>query len=171
LADFSLSQTLRESEFYFPMGGNHVQRLASFISKRRNDTYLMPDRYKLKGMMHGFIDLIFEMNGRFYVADYKSTHLGFQYSDYDTERLRHSIYSSSYDVQYAIYALALHRYLQTRITNYSPKQHFGGVYYFYLRGMHPDHRTGVFYDAFSVEELNDLDRIFAQSPVGNTHEA
>ena len=171
LADFSLPKTLRESEFYFPMGGSRLQQLARFIGKRRNDQYDLPERYKLKGMMHGFIDLIFEMDARFYVADYKSTHLGFQYTDYEPTLLQHSIYNSSYDVQYAIYALALHRYLKSRIPDYLPESHFGGVYYFYLRGMHPNHNTGVFYDAFSNDELNELDAIFAHSPVGATQDA
>ena len=74
-------------------------------------------------------------------------------------------------MQYAIYALALHRYLKSRLAHYTPEQHFGGVYYLYLRGMHPAHDTGVFYDQFSPAELNQLDAIFAQAPAGVTHEA
>jgi exodeoxyribonuclease V beta subunit len=36
----------------------------------------------------------------------------------------------------------------------------GGVYYLYLRGMHPEQDTGVFYDPFPVAALEELDAIF-----------
>ncbi len=166
LSQLPYTQTLRESEFYFPMQGSHIRRLSEFISQRRQQPYELPDRHKLKGMMHGFIDLIFEANGRYYVADYKSTHLGFHLDDYQPEQLRHSIYGSSYDVQYSIYALALHRYLKTRIRDYRPEQHFGGVYYLYLRGMHPEQSSGIFYDNFSASELATLDDIFGHAHTG-----
>jgi exodeoxyribonuclease V beta subunit len=114
-------------------------------------------------MMHGFIDLIFEKDGQYFVADYKSTHLGSQLTDYHFDAMQHSVYSSSYDLQYAIYMVALHRYLQSRMTNYSPETHLGGVYYLYLRGMHPEHTTGVFYDSFPVDALYELDAIFSRN--------
>ena len=70
--------------------------------------------------MHGFIDLIFQRDGKFYVADYKSSFLGEQLADYGHEAMQASIHSNSYDVQYLIYALALHRYLKVRLSNYQP---------------------------------------------------
>jgi exodeoxyribonuclease V beta subunit len=120
----------------------------------------LPDRYKLKGMMHGFIDLIFEHNGRYYVADYKSTHLGSDLANYQSEFLRESIYHHHYDLQYSLYALALHRYLRGRVPDYHPNKHFGGVYYFYLRGMKRGQSTGVFYESFNEAELQALDDVF-----------
>ena len=85
--------------------------------------------------MHGFIDLIFEYQGKYYLADYKSNHLGDSYQDYQPEKLKIDIERHHYDLQYLIYGLALHRYLTVTLEDYQPEQHFGGVFYLYLRGM------------------------------------
>ncbi|HKU42776.1 MAG TPA: hypothetical protein VJR89_31675, partial [Polyangiales bacterium] len=37
---------------------------------------------------------------------------------------------------------ALHRYLQRRLPGYDYAQHFGGVYYLFVRGMSPAHDLG-----------------------------
>jgi exodeoxyribonuclease V beta subunit len=112
-------------------------------------------------MMHGFIDLVFEHDGRFFVADYKSNHLGDNFADYNHQAMLESNQNHYYDLQYLIYSLALHRYLGQRLPNYSPQQHFGGVYYLYLRGMSPHSDTGVFAQAITTDELNQLDQLFA----------
>jgi exodeoxyribonuclease V beta subunit len=51
-------------------------------------------------------------------------------------------------LQYLVYTLALHRYLTLRLPGYRYDDHFGGVYYLFVRGMHPEHApgTGVFFD-------------------------
>lgn len=162
LSNLSKAQTLREAEFYFPMDDAPVQQLAQIIARWRGSDFRLPDRHRLKGMMHGFIDLIFEWQGRYYVTDYKSTHLGNRLDHYHSDALRQSVRSSHYDVQYAIYSIALHRYLQMRLPDYQPDRHFGGVYYLYLRGMHPDSTTGVFHDPVSTRDLLELDRVFSQ---------
>jgi exodeoxyribonuclease V beta subunit len=115
----------------------------------------------MQGMMHGFIDLIFEWQGRYFVADYKSTHLGNRFADYAPERLAENIRHNYYDLQYLIYSLALHRYLKNRLADYAPETHFGGVYYLYLRGMRPDAGSGVYYTRIEAGLLAELDRLFA----------
>lgn len=112
--------------------------------------------------MHGFIDLIFEWEGKYYVADYKSTHLGSDFSDYLPEKLMNNNAYHLYDLQYLIYSLALHRYLSLQLPDYLPERHFGGVYYLYLRGMHPDNASenGVFFTQLETEELEALNDAF-----------
>jgi len=53
-----------------------------------------------------------------------------------------------YVLQYHLYALALHAYLESRMPQYSYDQHFGGALYVFLRGLQPDGNPeyGVFYD-------------------------
>lgn len=53
-----------------------------------------------------------------------------------------------YFLQYCLYCVALHRYLTLRVPNYDYEQHFGGVYYLFLRGMRPEWgaQFGVFRD-------------------------
>ncbi|MCK5665065.1 MAG: PD-(D/E)XK nuclease family protein, partial [Thiotrichaceae bacterium] len=148
LADLAWSQTLRETEFYFPMHEMQIDSLSACLNVHRGDIerIKLPDKKQLEGMMRGFIDLIFEHGGRFYVADYKSTHLGDQFEDYAWQALKNNNEQHYYDLQYLIYSLALHRYLKTRIADYDPAVNFGGVYYLYLRGMSAENKQpyGVF---------------------------
>lgn len=167
LADLPLSATLREAEFYFPLEQVSLPALNRFLIEHRQAQHadtLLPrfDASQLEGMMHGFIDLIFCHEGRYYVADYKSTHLGNRMSQYAPARLRHNNQAHLYDLQYLIYAAALHRYLQHQLPGYDPKQHFGGVYYLYLRGMHPDNQEheGIFFTRPDAASLNQLSAIF-----------
>ncbi len=64
-----------------------------------------------------------------------------------------------YDLQYQLYALALHRFLRSRLAGYDYQQHFGGVYYLFLRGMDGLSQHGIFSAKPSqamLEELDDL---------------
>jgi len=175
LADIGMHQTLRESEFYFPMEEANIFTLAKLLTDHRNSALVdpndayginhvrLPSYQSLKGMMHGFIDLVFEQNGKYYVCDYKSSHLGDNFTDYNHHALRHNIEKNYYDLQYLIYSLALHRYLQQNVANYNAEQHFGGIYYLYLRGMTNDEQyrgAGVYFRNILLEELTALDFIF-----------
>ncbi|GAA6173373.1 exodeoxyribonuclease V subunit beta [Colwellia sp. KU-HH00111] len=177
LHDIPLHQTLRESEFYFPMAQANVAQLEELLTDHRNtgvdaereglvNTVRLPSYQSLKGMMHGFIDLVFEHNGKYYVCDYKSSHLGDDFSDYNQQALRGNIEKNYYDLQYLIYSLALHRFLQQKIPDYRPDIHFGGIYYLYLRGMTADENhqgAGVYFREIPATELCKLDDIFSGS--------
>jgi len=172
LADLSHDNTLRESEFYFPMESASSTQLGDMLTEHRRDGALsskvtqpvrLPSYQSLKGMMHGFIDLIFEHQGKFFVCDYKSSHLGDHFEQYNEINLQENIEGNYYDLQYLIYCLALHRHLQHALKDYDPELHFGGIYYFYLRGMTDDdsHQSkGVYYRKITVKELEQLDAIF-----------
>ena len=177
LNELSWSQTLRESEFYFPMEQVKPGALGALLAKHRqqrkdlsvntlsakNEPALiqLPGHQALQGMMHGFIDLIFEWQGKYYIADYKSSHLGEQLDSYQYEALEKNVQDNYYDLQYLLYSLALHRYLKNRLSDYDPQAHFGGIYYLYLRGMSPDSKTGIFNADISPELLNELDGLFS----------
>ncbi len=164
LSDFGWSQTLRETEFYFPLDGVDINKLCACLEQHRNNgqKVRLPGHEQLQGMMRGFIDLIFEHRGRFYVADYKSTHLGDRFENYHWQALRENNQHHFYDLQYLIYSLALHRYLRFRIPDYNPDRHFGGVYYLYLRAMSAQNPQayGVYHTAIDAELLNRLDTVF-----------
>ena len=162
LSQLSQQQTLREAEFYFPLQQAKQSTLAKILSLHRGGLpTALPSHPILQGMMHGFIDLIFEHEGRFFVADYKSNYLGDSLEDYKYQSMLEANQSHYYDLQYLIYSLALHRYLGQRMPNYDPALHFGGVYYLYLRGMSPKAASGVFATVISIEELHELDHLFA----------
>jgi len=191
LSDIVTQKTLRESEFYFPMEKASVASLEKLLTDHRNTdsetqnhkNVRLPSYKSLKGMMHGFIDLVFEQDGKYYVCDYKSSHLGDDFSDYNHEALRHNIEKNYYDLQYLIYSLALHRYLKQNLADYNAEEHFGGIYYLYLRGMsrgmsHDEvyKGAGVYYRQITLTELTQLDVLFlgevlGEEPVNNLSKA
>ena len=151
--------------------------------KRTNKTRAvrLPAYKSLKGMMHGFIDLVFEYEGKYYVCDYKSSHLGENFSDYNEEALNENIESNHYDLQYLIYSLALHRYLKASLPGYDAEKHFGGAYYLYLRGMRNNkdktvstttehYQNGVYFRDIDAKTLNDFDTLFSGKEAVINHE-
>ena len=83
-------------------------------------------------MLMGFADLVFEHAGRYWVLDYKSNSL----ATYDHAALEAAMAHHRYDVQAAIYLLALHRLLRARLgAAYDPSRQLGGALYFFLRGI------------------------------------
>ena len=172
-----MQNTLRESEFYFPMAQADITSLGKLLTDHRNINSLsstcdnnktinkvrLPSYQSLKGMMHGFIDLVFQHNDKYYVCDYKSSHLGDAFCDYSYEAMKDNIEKNYYDLQYLIYCLALHRYLKQKVSDYDPSEHFGGIYYLYLRGMtnNDSHKgAGVYHRQICPDVLNHLDKLF-----------
>jgi exodeoxyribonuclease V beta subunit len=116
-------------------------------------------------MLKGFIDLVFEHQGRFYVVDYKSNYLGDNAAAYQQEAMAQAMIEHRYDVQYQIYTLALHRYLRYRIPDYDYDRHVGGVCYLFLRGMNGDAGSGVYATKPAKNHIAALDALFAGQPV------
>jgi exodeoxyribonuclease V beta subunit len=90
---------------------------------------------RLHGMLKGFMDLVFEHQGRYYVADYKSNWLGPDASAYTLAALHGAILHARYELQYVLYLLALHRLLKSRLPDYDYDRHVGGALYLFLRGI------------------------------------
>jgi exodeoxyribonuclease V beta subunit len=105
------------------------------------------------------------MEGRYYLADYKSNWLGNSLEDYHQAALEQAMVHHSYPLQYAIYTLALHRYLSLRLPDYDYECHFGGVYYLFLRGMQPQRGAGfgVVAERPSKEFVEALDRLMQEA--------
>ena len=61
----------------------------------------------IEGYLKGFIDLVFEHRGRYYVIDWKSNHLGYAPSDYGPAELQAAMAEHSYHLQYLLYSLAV----------------------------------------------------------------
>jgi exodeoxyribonuclease V beta subunit len=96
----------------------------------------------VSGYLRGFMDLVVQHAGRFYLIDYKSNHLGEHAEDYTQPKLMAAMFDHHYVLQALIYSLALHRYLSRRQPGYEYARHFGGVYYLFVRGMSPEHALG-----------------------------
>jgi exodeoxyribonuclease V beta subunit len=115
----------------------------------------------MHGMLMGFADLVFEHQGRYWVLDYKSNHLGPSNAYYQLSHLEAAMAQHRYDVQAALYQLALHRLLQNRLgRNYQPAQHLGGAIYFFLRGVQTPHR-GCYHVPVNLALLDAIDHCFS----------
>ncbi|PMH41160.1 exodeoxyribonuclease V subunit beta [Vibrio sp. 10N.286.49.B3] len=154
-------QLLVEMEFLLPIklltapSLNRVIQYHDPLSAKAGDLGF----YNVQGMLKGFIDLVFEHKGKYYVLDWKSNHLGDDPSAYHQDNLKAAMADHRYDLQYQIYALALHRFLRSRLANYDYNTHFGGVYYLFLRGIDGQSDNGIFSAKPSVELLEELDKL------------
>ncbi|GAB6097491.1 hypothetical protein JCM14469_37450 [Desulfatiferula olefinivorans] len=146
LGDLTAAQRLHEVEFVFPMPG------------------ALPDVSGLEpsagGYIRGFIDLIFRAEGRFYIADWKSNRLE---RGYDAAAMEQSMGDADYHLQYTIYTLATLRWLEKCLgPSFDRTRHFGGIFYFYLRGMGKGNGQGIYHvPPEKVTLLSDLERAVA----------
>jgi exodeoxyribonuclease V beta subunit len=133
-----LQTVLPEMEFWLP-----AQRLPAEQVDALCRAHLLPGvarpvlpQRELHGMVMGFADLVFEHAGRYWVLDYKSNQLGADAAAYTPEALAQAMGQHRYDVQAALYLLALHRLLRARLGEaYDPATQLGGAIYFFLRGI------------------------------------
>jgi exodeoxyribonuclease V beta subunit len=134
----ALGVVLPEMEFWLPADRLHArevdalcqQHLLPGVSRPQ-----LPDA-QLHGMLMGFADLVFEQAGRYWVLDYKSNYLGADDAAYTAQALEAAMAQHRYEVQAALYMLALHRLLRARLGEaYDPAQQLGGAVYLFLRGI------------------------------------
>jgi exodeoxyribonuclease V beta subunit len=91
----------------------------------------------LRGYLKGFIDLVFEHDGRYFVLDWKSNHLGHTPADYGRDAMDAAMAEHGYALQALLYSVALERHLRRRLPDYRHAQHFGGALYLFVRGVRP----------------------------------
>jgi len=158
LARVRPQQRLSELEFHFPTGQLDAEKILKLIRDKKNSPLAKRAApLRVEGFLKGFIDLIFEFDGRFYIVDWKSNSLGNRPEDYNTAAMQREITESDYDLQYHIYVVALDKYLRTRLVNYDYEQHFGGVRYIFLRGLtSANPELGIFQDRPTAEKIMSL---------------
>lgn len=115
---------------------------------------------QLNGMLKGFIDLVVEHDGRYYVIDYKSNWLGPDDAAYTAAAMAQEILAKRYELQYVLYLLALHRLLKLRLPGYDYETHMGGALYLFLRGSQAPTR-GIHAERPPRALIESLDRLFA----------
>jgi exodeoxyribonuclease V beta subunit len=114
-----------------------------------------------KGFLKGFIDLVVCHENQWYILDYKSNYLGPCFSDYNPAALTAAMISHDYILQYYLYLAALDRYLRLRLKDYSYADHFGGVFYLFIRGMAGDKNTGIYFHRPGNEVIKQLRTILS----------
>ncbi|MBW8899944.1 MAG: exodeoxyribonuclease V subunit beta [Massilia sp.] len=167
LAD--IDSPLAEMEFWFPSRQLDVGALDRLCRRRMLGTTprpVLPER-QLHGMLKGFTDLVFECHGRYWVLDYKSNALGPGDTAYTQAAMAAGMAEHRYDIQGAIYMLAVHRLLRARLGDaYSPHEHLGGAVFLFLRGIGNPATHGCYLLEPDLELLDGLDRLLGK----DTHE-
>ena len=114
---------IKEMEFHLPFDARFAQNLPGHEIQYE------------KGVIKGFIDLVFHHDGKFYLLDYKTNWLGMGPGDYTPENMRRAMDQHDYWLQAAIYAAALDTYLKVNMQGYERKLNFGGALYLFVRGI------------------------------------
>jgi len=154
--------TLRpELEFWFESRNVSTRAMDKLVTQHTLNGADRPrvDDGRFNGMLKGFIDLVFEHNGQYYVLDYKSNYLGDEDSAYTDQAMGEAILEKRYDLQYVLYLLALHRLLKARLPDYDYDRHLGGAVYMFLRGINAP-GAGAFTDKPPRVLIEQLDSMF-----------
>ena len=158
LADVPTARRLDEMEFHLPARGSEPftrRRLARAFAEHPSQQVgadyaesLGRLRFApLAGFLKGYIDLVLEHQGLWYVVDYKTNWLGPHVEDYGEPRLAEAMAHGHYYLQYHLYTVAVHRFLERRLEDYDFERCFGGVFYLFVRGMTPrSPGAGVFFE-------------------------
>ena len=157
-----------EFEFHFPVAGLDRGRLGAQLAEHAYPNPFAepgeapPPLPPIHGFLRGFVDLVVEHEGRWYVIDYKSNWLGPAPADYRPQALARAMRAGGYSLQYLVYLVALHRYLSMRLPGYDYERHVGGAFYLFVRAVDPaaGMRRGVYFDRPSAECLHALDACF-----------
>lgn len=172
LLDVPLARRRSEMEFDFSLHSTSdrvVNGIADILDRHwttgaRNDeliSYLRSREGKIaRGFMTGFMDLVFEHDGKFYIVDWKSNQLNRRAGGFNQKGLAAEMLAHSYYLQYMIYTVALHGFLTSRLKGYDYDKHFGGAFYLFVRGIDGESDRGVFTDRPSKELTLALSNFF-----------
>ncbi len=145
---FSLSavdnaQRINEMAFYFPLQNLSRSLLKQIFDDFSDQGVLMgfPEKMErltfspVKGLMKGYLDVLFQHGGRYFIVDWKSNFLGTTLENYQRELLNAEMQKAFYVLQYHLYVLATHLHLKMKLPGYVYEKDFGGVFYIFLRGI------------------------------------
>ncbi|MCX7818760.1 MAG: exodeoxyribonuclease V subunit beta [Kiritimatiellae bacterium] len=142
LCDLDPRRCVRELPFLMRLGRVTAAALNERLGRTaRSDAHRPPPLVfePVRGFLRGFVDLVFEADGRWYVLDYKSNLLGHAVDDYRPDRLAAEMAAADYELQALIYAVALRRLALARgISEETFADRWGGCIYLFLRGLSPE---------------------------------
>lgn len=153
---------IQELEFFLSIKNTlYSTQLNKIIQSFDSISILSPKLFfnPVTGILKGFIDLVFCWKKKYYILDYKSNWLGNNNNIYSDQNIKKEIIKQRYDLQYQIYTIAIHTYLQKKIKNYNYQNNFGGVFYIFLRAINNKKNNGVFHTTphFSlIQKIIDL---------------
>jgi exodeoxyribonuclease V beta subunit len=123
LCDVPEDKCYRELEFLYPQREDGVVKKDDFIK--------------------GVIDLIIQVEGKYYLIDWKTNWLGPSIENYQFHDLEQTMKEDGYHLQASLYSEAWKRYLRI-IENRDESEYLGGNIYLFLRGLKANSSTGIY---------------------------
>ncbi len=199
LKNLNLKNSIKELKFDIPICHNinpiNTLELSSIFKEDSDKKYGSDYVSKLinlniysSGFLTGSIDLVFadnpnHENAKWWVLDWKSNWIGSLPSrkdgffcgpsNYSMYRMDEEMYHHHYPLQAHIYLLALHRFLNWRLPNYSAQKHLGGYIYVFLRGLpdekdleknnYPQSIPGLIVEPAPLERIKKLDLLIKEN--------
>ena len=167
-----------ELEFFFPLRRVTSPRLSELLMRHgvipngadTSAALQALDFIPVKGMLMGFMDMVFEAKGRYYLLDWKSNHLGNVVEAYHRDHLGKAMQENLYRLQYLLYTVALDRFLSLRVPGYRYKTHFGGAIYVFLRGVSAERgeEYGFYRDLPSEALIRELQELLIETETGES---
>lgn len=118
------------------------------------------------GFLKGYLDLLFRHNGYYYVVDWKSNSINGCKSGFSKEGVTAEMAEHGYFFQYLLYATVLHRFLKENLKDkYFWERNFGGIRYYFLRGVAAGCESAVFADRPCEAMLEELAAAFGMENV------
>jgi exodeoxyribonuclease V beta subunit len=155
LADLAPKSWRPEMEFFFPLQFVGSDQVAAVLRRWGalpegapiGNVAARLDFAPVQGMVRGFVDMVLQHKGKYYLIDWKSNHLGNRVDDYGREDLGREMERKLYPLQYLLYTVALNLHLTQRVPGYRYETHFGGALYIFLRGVDPARPGyGIYHD-------------------------
>ena len=131
-----------------------LKEISEESDKDKKSTKRIPSGY-----VKGFMDLVFRHNDMYYIIDWKSNPIDREKDDFTAEGIRKEMAKHWYFLQYLIYAATLHNFLKKTLDGYSWEKHFGGIRYYFLRGIAAECEQPVFEDRPSEELLKEIAKV------------
>ena len=120
------------------------------------------DLYSLRNYCNGFIDLVFKRGQYYSVLDWKSDILNdSDLLSYNNKDIKKHV-DNCYSIQRVLYSYTLIKWLKNIYNNETEEEifnnHFGGIYYVFLRGCNKDSGNGVY--AQTWKSYNELQNAY-----------
>jgi exodeoxyribonuclease V beta subunit len=141
------ARTLREMEFIYPIPERHHNLLTALATPQ--DPAVAPAKFTIdRGIIKGYVDLLFEHDGRVYLCDWKGDWL----PDWSQPTVSGHV-QRNYTLQARLYTLGVARFFGLD----SPgafEQRWGGVVYAFVRGMSAtDPNRGIYFSRPSFDDV------------------
>ena len=139
-----VGRTFREWRFNMPMQHLSAAAIArtfrahgaAWLANDYAPTLERAPRSTIDGILTGSVDLVAQLDGQWWIVDWKSNTLGPTAASYHEQACRRAMMREHFVLQYHVYAVALHRFLTARLRGtYQYGRDFGGVGYAFLRGL------------------------------------